>query len=78
MDMSSVQDLIPLAQMADLPVYLVTVEGGRIVDVRLTTRSFILTHLAVQQLLQKEAQQKAKEGDQACAASVGRSRWFSD
>jgi len=77
MDMSSVQDLIPLAQMADLPVYLVTVEGGRIVDVRLTTRSFILTHLAVQQLLQKEAQQN-KEGDQACAASVGRSRWFSD
>jgi len=46
------QGLVSLAAGATLPVFLVTMEGGHIVDVRVATRDFLLANLAGEALTQ--------------------------
>ncbi len=57
--------LATLAAGATLPVFVVTLEGGRIVDVRVATRDFLLANLAGEALTQ---------GGKACNEDVGDSR----
>ena len=58
--------LATLADGATLPVFLVTMEGGRIVDVRVATRDFLLANLAGEALTQ--------HGGKACKENAGDSR----
>ena len=53
---------VDLAVAAALPVFVVTTEGGRIVDVRVATRDFLLANLAGDALTQ---------GGKACKKDVG-------
>jgi hypothetical protein len=53
-----------------LPVMVVTVEGGAIVDVRVVTRDFIMANLAVGAVTHL--------GGNSCNASAGRSPSSSD
>ena len=61
--------LADLAAGAVLPVFLVTMEAGRIVDVRVATRDFLLANLAGEALTQ--------HGGKACSPKVPleRKRW---
>lgn len=78
LDRLPVHDLASLAQVAaDLPIYLVLVENGRIADIRVTTRDFIVTHLAAQMLVQQETRKQGKEGI-TCEETAGRFRLCSD
>lgn len=55
--------LATLAAAANLPVFVVTTEGGRIVDVRVATRDFLLANLAGDALIQ--------DGGKACKENAG-------
>lgn len=81
LDRLPVHDLASLAQVAaDLPIYLVLVENGRIADIRITTRDFIVTHLAAQMLAQQGKQETGKQGKEGitCEETAGRFRLCSD